>query len=684
MERQGVTKTNRRHQQKGTQPAVKPALSTRAPVHPLQYLHQTLGNQAISRFIQAKLRIGQPGDKYEQEADRVAEQVMRTPSAQTTKSEVVQRQGGKPEEEEEETVQTKPIIQQITSFVQPQAKEPEEKEDEETVQTEPMVGQVSSLVQRQEEEPEEEEEEETAQSKPVAMQAASLAQRQEEESEEEEEQVVQTRSSSTPDLTQSTASQIRSLRGGGQPLSEADRSFFEPRFGQDFSQVRIHTDGQAAETARAVNARAFTVGRNVVFEAGQYAPETIIGRRLLTHELTHVVQQSALPSHGATPTIQRMHTTDELKEYLAFLYTNRKIEDSIDSDHKAREIVYFWREDGKSFRLTPLIKILLIKEMQSGFTGDEDEEAILEILDRSSNKDLAIIFGSDGITVSDLNPDFHGDQWEWLQDFYERRFEGGMEALLTGTVTPKGKPISFGTPLASVFPKREYEEVEGPHPKAHMAASHAAKMLNQTNPKIWFDSWYNDKRDNNDNGRYDEDDRGEMRWRNSDGGHYDLGKVYPSGARIYFWGVETERVPPKSIMYKVCVDVVKESFIKGAGVSLITSTITKWQRGVGQIEAYCQRRREFQTWREDKGETYPNLLPGDIITYKTPKPDPHSHSGIVGPSGSIIHLPGPSNWFYFNRLSDNDMEATWQSTWRTFFGITQVSRYKGRGKKRRR
>ena len=78
---------------------------------------------------------------------------------------------------------------------------------------------------------------------------------------------------------------------GGQPLPESVRGFFEPRFGQDFSDVRIHTGGSAAESAGALNAAAFTLGRNVVFGANRYAPETGQGRRLLAHELTHVVQQ---------------------------------------------------------------------------------------------------------------------------------------------------------------------------------------------------------------------------------------------------------------------------------------------------------------------------------------------------------------------------------------------------------
>jgi len=87
---------------------------------------------------------------------------------------------------------------------------------------------------------------------------------------------------------------IRDL-GSGQPLPPATRAFFEPRFGYDFSQVRVHTDAPAAESARAVNALAYTVGRNIVFEAGHYAPETNRGRSLLAHELTHVVQQQAMP-----------------------------------------------------------------------------------------------------------------------------------------------------------------------------------------------------------------------------------------------------------------------------------------------------------------------------------------------------------------------------------------------------
>ncbi len=79
----------------------------------------------------------------------------------------------------------------------------------------------------------------------------------------------------------------------GRPLDAATRGFFESRFSQDFGQVRIHTDSGAAESARMLDAKAYTAGPNVVFAAGEYAPHTGAGRRLLAHELTHVVQQQA-------------------------------------------------------------------------------------------------------------------------------------------------------------------------------------------------------------------------------------------------------------------------------------------------------------------------------------------------------------------------------------------------------
>jgi hypothetical protein len=86
---------------------------------------------------------------------------------------------------------------------------------------------------------------------------------------------------------------IRVAQRGGAPLPESVRSFFEPRFGHDFSKVRVHADGESAIAAHAIRARAYTVGRNIVFGSGEYAPGTETGKRLLAHELAHVVQTRA-------------------------------------------------------------------------------------------------------------------------------------------------------------------------------------------------------------------------------------------------------------------------------------------------------------------------------------------------------------------------------------------------------
>lgn len=81
------------------------------------------------------------------------------------------------------------------------------------------------------------------------------------------------------------------LRSSGQPLDPATRAFMEPRFGHDFSQVRVHTDPKAAASSRSIEALAYTAGRDIVFAANQYSPQTESGKRLLAHELAHVVQQ---------------------------------------------------------------------------------------------------------------------------------------------------------------------------------------------------------------------------------------------------------------------------------------------------------------------------------------------------------------------------------------------------------
>ncbi|MEP0916980.1 DUF4157 domain-containing protein [Leptolyngbya sp. DQ-M1] len=205
------------------------------------------------------MTIGQPNDPYEQEADRVADQVMRMPEPKI-----------------------QPLCPECKDELQRQPIEEEEKE-EETLQTKPLAESITPLIQRQTEATEEEkqmEEEETLQTK--------------------------TASGEPPTVSSSLQNRITALHGRGQPLPQSERNFFESRFGADFSQVRIHTDNQASEAARAVNARAFTLGQDVVFGAGEYQPRSAEGRRLLAHELTHVVQQRGTPKkHPARLSIQK-------------------------------------------------------------------------------------------------------------------------------------------------------------------------------------------------------------------------------------------------------------------------------------------------------------------------------------------------------------------------------------------
>ncbi len=210
--------------------------------------------------LQAKPAISQPEDQYEQEADRVAEAVMRMPEPLFPRA---RKQGSW-----EERVTGK-VQRTCAACASGRSLCPQCAEEEELAQRKPLGAQITPLVQRQTTE-EPEEEDDILQAKEDSAGSRSV------EGEGEE---------SAPPIVHEV------LRSPGQPLDPANHAFFAPRFGHDFSRVRIHTDARAAESARAVNALAYTVGQDVVFGAGQYAPGTAAGNRLLAHELTHAVQQ---------------------------------------------------------------------------------------------------------------------------------------------------------------------------------------------------------------------------------------------------------------------------------------------------------------------------------------------------------------------------------------------------------
>lgn len=212
--------------------------------HPFAHLQGTIGNRAVGRMIQAKMHVSQPGDQLEKEADQTADRVMRMPEPN------VQQQ---PEEKKE--LRRQPA---------------EEKEDNEKLQKKAEPPEPDDELQR----------------------AAAPA---------EEEKKLQAQSDGGQASTVSPQAQARlnHLRGNGRPLPESVRASFEPRFGYDFSHVRVHNDGQAADLAKSLKARAFTVGHDIAFGSGEYAPESATGQKLLAHELTHVIQQN-----GETATLR--------------------------------------------------------------------------------------------------------------------------------------------------------------------------------------------------------------------------------------------------------------------------------------------------------------------------------------------------------------------------------------------
>lgn len=236
-----------------------------------------------------------------------------------------------------------------------------------------------------------------------------------------------------------TAAVQSTLAQGGAPLEPATRQFMESRFGHDFGSVRIHADVQAAASAQSVGARAYTVGEDLVFNRGQYEPATPAGRHLLAHELTHVVQQG-----GGNELMQREllsakdlddFETDDfavpaLESYLA-THGPGKIEDNNDSDDKARRIVRLWKNKQAPFaQLSAQQKILLIQEMQSGYTGNDDERGILALLLDAPPADLTAIFAA--INPNELDSDFHGDEEDTLRDFFDQKFVGGRKSALAG------------------------------------------------------------------------------------------------------------------------------------------------------------------------------------------------------------------------------------------------------------
>lgn len=271
-------------------------------------------------FFQAKLTVNTPGDPYEQEADRVADQVMHIPDP-VQRGEKTEKNGAAPVEIQRKVAPVPPVPAEVKqpaatpalSRVQPSLvqakcaecsqKEKERKEEEHQEGKIPVmratkihdingagvvpVQRACANCAKEEEVRRKEKPEAINGAAPVQIQRASA-------DTDQEEEMTAMRKESSADAGGKAAPSIVSdvlSSGSGRPMDAGTRDFMESRFGQDFGQVRIHTDAQAAESASAINARAYTSGSNVVFGNGEYRPETDSGRRLLAHELVHVGQQ---------------------------------------------------------------------------------------------------------------------------------------------------------------------------------------------------------------------------------------------------------------------------------------------------------------------------------------------------------------------------------------------------------
>ena len=252
---------------------------------------------------------------------------------------------------------------------------------------------------------------------------------------------------------QATPTAVSEVVGSaGTSLGAPTRQAMERQFRSDFSRVRIHTGAEAAASARAIRATAYTAGSHIVFGDGAYDPQTPRGRHILAHELAHVVQQRGTTTPPAA--VQRLawyesiavffgaegnFSDKELLSYLEKITTANAYEGSFDSDNKARAIVRRWKAGQAEFKLAPLQKALLIQEMQDGPTLDDDENAILDLLELSDVAALRIMFGAGKLSVTDLESDLDGDEYKRLKRFFAARFRGGRDALAKGDVEPQGE-----------------------------------------------------------------------------------------------------------------------------------------------------------------------------------------------------------------------------------------------------
>jgi Domain of unknown function (DUF4157) len=303
-------------------------------------------------FFQAKLTVNELGDKYEQEADRVADQVVNGQSGKVQSQSLglpsisrlqrkpvspfaVQRMSAGGEKEEEEPVQRMSAegnkeeeepVQRMSAGDEKEEGEPvqrmsagDEKEEEEPVQrkeTAALVQKNLSLLKDKKteivgkkEKQEERNELQTGATREAFSKKTPISPLKPLKINETEEKVQMKAVGAVPMPGNFFGKKLNGTKGGGTPLQADVRPQMEYGFGADFGSVRIHTDSKATELNREINARAFTHGTDIYFNSGQYDPASTQGKKLLAHELTHVVQQNEWIRQ--TPTVEESVSESE-------------------------------------------------------------------------------------------------------------------------------------------------------------------------------------------------------------------------------------------------------------------------------------------------------------------------------------------------------------------------------------
>jgi hypothetical protein len=265
---------------------------------------QTAANRD-SLFFQAKLSIYNHGGQFEQEANNADKAIQSKSNVLPVKTGMVPFVSPAPVRA---TTATVPLQRTCTNCDEKenklQRKQGEEEEEELLPGAAPSLLQTKLTIGKPDDAYEQEAD--TVAEKVMRMQqpivqrrslSISSIQRKCTHCEEDDKKIQRKGGDAQNSLAENTlGNYVNSLSSGGNPLPQDVRNFYEPRFGYDFSNVKVHTDAVAAKSAQSIDALAYTTGNNIVFSNGQYSPTTDSGKRLLGHELTHVIQQTGSSS----------------------------------------------------------------------------------------------------------------------------------------------------------------------------------------------------------------------------------------------------------------------------------------------------------------------------------------------------------------------------------------------------